>query len=120
MRRMLVALLIVTIIGALWFFEERAVDKVCESMLGNIESLKAQGNAKELIEKTDRDWKKHEGILEMLAPHENVDEININWAAYKSRIKKGDYTAAEYKLDEMSQRFKELDEKMKVSFENIF
>ena len=37
----------------------------------------------------------------MLAPHENVDEININWAAYKSRIKKGDYTAAEYKLDEM-------------------
>ena len=49
MRRMLVALLIVTIIGALWFFEEKAVNKICESMLGNIESLKAQDNSKELI-----------------------------------------------------------------------
>lgn len=122
MRRMLTALLLLALIGALWFAEEKAVGSICDSMLDNIEKLKNADSekAKELIEKTEKEWNKHEGVLEMLTPHESTDEININWAAYKSRIKKGNYTAADYTLDEMEQRFKELRERMKVSIENIF
>lgn len=122
MRRMLVALLLLTLIGALWFVEERAIDRICDSMLDNIEKLKNADTEAvgEIVEKTEEEWRRHEGILEMLTPHDNTDEININWAVYKSRIRKGNYIGAEYTLDEMRQRFIELREKMKVSIENIF
>ena len=122
MRRMLVAILLLALIAMLWATEQRAIDRICDGMLDNIKRLKEAeiDGIDEMLEQTEQDWKKHEGVLEMLTPHENTDEININWASYKSRIKEGNYTAAGYVLDEMSQRFEELSEKTKVSIENIF
>lgn len=119
---MLIAVLLLSIIITLWVVEERAIDRICSSMIERIEELKKSDteNLGDMLEETQREWEKHEKVLEMLTPHENTDEININWAIYKSRIEEENYPAAKYALDEMSQRFKEIKGKMKVSIQNIF
>lgn len=122
MRKMLVAVLILGIIVALWFLEGNAIDNMCTDMLENIERLRAS-EAEELdymIEKTQKEWDRYEKLLEMCTPHEDTDEINVNWATYKGKIADGNRAAAGYTLDEMSQRLKEMRGKMKVSIQNIF
>ncbi len=122
MRRMLVAVLILGIIITLWALEDKAVDNMCTGMLENIERLRA-ADKEELdyaIEKTQREWERYEKILEMCTPHEDTDEINVNWAVYKGKIAEGNHAAAGYSLDEMSQRLREMRGKMKVSIQNIF
>ncbi len=121
MKKMLVAIMLLAVIATLAFLEEGAIGRICDEMIMNVEKLKStEGESlNELIEKTEKEWEKQRKVLEMLTPHENTDEIDINWCAYKSRIKAKNYTAARYELDEMSQRFKEMRGKIKVNTENI-
>ena len=122
MRRMFVALLLLSLIITGWKTEEKFITTVCNSMLKNVEKMKtATGDElKELTEKTISEWENKSERLEMFIPHEVVDDININWAGYKTKIVQENHAAAMVTLSELEEHFKEMQSKIKVNFQNIF
>lgn len=122
MRRMFIALVLLSLIITGWKTEEKFVNNVCNVMLENVEKMKtARGDElKDLTEKAVQEWERKSGILEMFIPHEAVDDININWAGYKTKIEKGNHTSAMVTLSELEEHFKEMQSKIKVNFQNIF
>ncbi len=122
MRRMLVALLLLLLIIAGWKTEEKFVNNACNAMLENVEKMKnaRDDELRDLTKKTIQEWEKTSGILEMFIPHEVVDDININWAGYKTKIAEGNHTSAMVTLSELEEHFKEMQSKIKVNFQNIF
>ena len=122
MRKMLVATLILALIVSAWWFEEKTVGSICDRMIENIEKLqtKEADELDEAINEVEADWEDLEWILEVLTPHENTDEINLDWAGYISRINDKNYTSANHILDRIEQRFEEIRDKTKVNLQNIF
>lgn len=122
MKRMFVALFLLVLIVTGWKAEENFITTVCNSMLENVEKMKsATGDElKELTEKTIEEWENKSERLEMFIPHEVVDDININWAGYKTKIAQENHAAAMITLSELEEHFKEMKNKIKVNFQNIF
>lgn len=119
---MVIAALILTVIASLALWEERTVDRICDDMLKNVEKLKSaeKSSLGEKVEKVQREWTREKRVLQRLTPHDNAEEIDLSWSIYRSRINNGDYTEAGYVLDEISQHFLEMREKIKFNAENIF
>lgn len=122
MRRMLVAAVILGLIIWGWSIEEKVIGEICGKMIENVEKMQnATGDELDsLIEKTRKEWSENEKILEMLTPHEDTDDINVNWESFNAKVKAGNYSAAKVTLAEMGQHFKEMKSKIKVNFQNIF
>lgn len=122
MRKMIVATLILALIITAWNIESRAVDKICSEMIQSIEKLKEADTEKikELTAALDAKWQDKEKILDVLTPHEDTDEINVDWAYFTSCVRAENYSAAMLMLDEMYEHFDEISKKSKVNIQNIF
>ena len=122
MRRMLIAGLILAVIVVLSFWEVKITDEICNAMHINTEKLEnAEGGAlSEAVKKVEDEWRKKGRILEMLASHDMVEEINVSMAEYKRYAETGRYTEAGHILGRIRVRLEEMRKRTKISVENIF
>lgn len=122
MRKMLVAAIILALIVTAWSIEGRLINKACDGMLDSIEKLRRadEDDLEKIISKVDAKWENEEKILDVLTPHEDTDEINVDWARFTSCVRAKNYPTALLVLDEMQQHFEEIRKKTKVDIQNIF
>lgn len=126
MRKMSVALLILTLIIAGWCAESYALGRVSENMLGRLDmvsiALEADNfeDAAAYVDKFCDSWYKSESYVAMLTPHDGVDEISRNAAKMKTYSASGGKDDALATVAETKELLEEIERKTHVNLMNIF
>lgn len=123
MRKILTAVLILTLIVLASITEQKAVTRISEeftSKLNDIRESMMTGDAEDEILDFEKSWQEGEKILDILTPHDDTDEINLKLSEFKSFLEAGCNDMAIKSINEMKQHFKEIQKKTEITLTNIF
>lgn len=126
MRKMLVALSIFIVIFTLWQAEQQSIKKICTEMPQRLEEIEyciRENNipkATELTEGFKTEWEKKEAVLDVLTPHDDTDEINLNIVRLERYLEIGEGSLVIGVIDEINEHFREINKKISVHYTNIF
>lgn len=126
MKRMMVGLIILLSLFSGWLWEKHVIGEVCTEMVQSLDEISfasEEGEREKLIKLTEDfagKWTKKERLLDMLTPHDDTDEINLNLVRLKEYSRKNNFMAVDVIVKEMKKHFEEIEEKLQVNYTNIF
>lgn len=122
MRKMLVALIIITLIITGWRWERNSISSACDSLVEEVENIeKALPEINKKAVSTFYElWESKEKLFDTLIPHDEADKVNIYVARLKRSIETNDTLTASNVLCELKEHLKEIELKTRVHYTNIF
>ena len=126
MRRMIIGVVILICLFVGWLWEKNQVGTICSDMdkkLELIDTTLLQGDwerGKELMDSMKNHWLEKEKILDMLTPHDDTDEINLDMVRLERYIEQNNLFAGNILINELREHFEEIQTKLQVDYTNIF
>ena len=125
-KEMIISIIIVITIFSVDYFVQNYtknnIELINKDLQETKQSLKEKNEEKikEKIEKTENDWKKIKNKFACLIEHNELNKVEINFNSSKSLATLREYDMAINKIDESIFALVHINERYKLSLENIF
>lgn len=125
-KEMIISIIIVITIFSVDYFVQNYtknnIELINKDLQETKQSLKEKNEEKikEKIEKTENDWKKIKNKFACLIEHNELNKVEINFNSSKSLATLREYDMAINKIDETIFALVHINERYKLSLENIF
>ena len=125
-KEMIVSIIIVIAIVGIDFFAQNYTRKNIEIIRKDMQEVRQslqeqnQEEIKQKIEKTESDWNKIKNKFACLIEHNELNKVEVSFNSSKSLSALSEYEMAINKLDETVFILEHINERYKLSLENIF